>query len=165
MSFWEKILDNISQNKSNISFGASAFLYLFVGVLGYFLFFRLFLLGRIVNKRTSQKKEKKLNKKHNVVATKSSNILNRFFRWLLFLNYKNNVIYSVAHPKSYIVAYLFNILYLLYLIVHLGVLLVGIFLHSFRQLSIQLVYINVYFLLWPICIILFMFMIYDKISE
>ncbi len=164
-SIFEQIISNIAENKSNVSFGASIFLYFFIGVTAYLLFFRVFLLGRIISRKPVPRRRKKRHRKSIPAESDKRPLFRQLLQWLVLAGYKNSDRYIILHPRCFTLAYWFNWLYLFYLAVHPVVILTGFFLQTFREVSITLFYVNVYFLVMPITAALFVLMVYDKFAK
>lgn len=140
---FEYLIGNMLSNKSDISFGASIFLYFFMGTAAYLIMFRLLCLTSAVELKPMPKHERTDFKFKGKAAIK------RFMCWLWLCDYRNPNRRTILHKKLYFIAYLFNILYLSFLNIYLLIIIAALIFCSLRQLSIYLAYIHVYFFVIP----------------
>lgn len=137
------LIYNMLNNKSDVSFGASVFLYFFMGTAAYLIMFRLCCLTSAVDLKPLPKHER------TDFKFKGKTAIKRFMRRLWLCDYKNPDKYTILHKKLYFIAYLFNILYLSFFNIYLLIIAAALIFYPLRQLSIYLSYIHVYFFVIP----------------
>lgn len=151
-------------NSSNISYGSSVFLLFFLGLL-HLLMFRGGILTVIIDKKSPPKLKKKRKMKSDSAELEHIKPYKSLLLWISLKKYKNESKYIIKSKKLYLLAYCYNMLYLIFFTINLISIILGIFLEMFSQLCIYFAYLHIYFFVFPTGTVGFIYMIKNNTNK